>query len=118
MQILVADDDTDVNGLYRATLESRGHEVTLCVDGRECLVHYGKGSFDVVILDYKMPIYNGIQVAKEILSKNPNQRIILASAYPEESMTNLKELNTVIPVLPKPFEPDVLVEAVEGKVKK
>jgi CheY-like chemotaxis protein len=37
--------------------------------------------FDVVVLDYKMPSKDGMEVAKEILQINPYQRIIFASAY-------------------------------------
>jgi len=45
-----------------------------------------ESSYDVVILDYKMPGVNGMDVAKEIFKINPNQRIIFASAYVEETL--------------------------------
>ena len=52
-------------------------------------------SFDVVVLDCKMPQMNGIEVAKEILAVNPHQRIIFASAYTKDtvidSIKNLKQ---------------------------
>jgi CheY-like chemotaxis protein len=35
--------------------------------------------FDAVVLDYKIPQMNGLEVAKEILAVNPHKRIILAS---------------------------------------
>ena len=41
--------------------------------------------FDVVVLDYKMPGKDGMEVAKEILTINPDQRIIFASAYVRDS---------------------------------
>ena len=51
-------------------------------------------SFDVVILDYKMPKRDGLEVAKEILEVNPEQWIIFTSAYVkkmlEESVEGLK----------------------------
>ena len=40
--------------------------------------------YDAVILDYKMPDRNGIEVAKEILAVNSHQRIIFVSAFVEE----------------------------------
>lgn len=113
MQILVAEDDQDASGLYKAALELRGHEVTLTVDGHECLAQYKSAKFDVVILDYKLPDLDGLQVAKEILSINQSQRIILSSAVSEASMPNLKEFSKAIEVFPKPFEPEEIVAAVE-----
>jgi DNA-binding response OmpR family regulator len=113
MQILVAEDDKDASGLYKDALELRGHKVTLTVDGHECLAQYKAAKFDVVILDYKLPDLDGLQVAKEIFSINPSQRIILSSAVSEASMSNLKELSEAIEVFPKPFEPEEIVAAVE-----
>ena len=74
----MAEDDTDAAELYRATLEARGHRVDTTVDGRECLSRYqdavhklaasgkkpsGHQPYDVVIIDYKIPIVDGLQVA-------------------------------------------------------
>jgi two-component system, chemotaxis family, chemotaxis protein CheY len=72
--------------------------------------------FDVVILDYKMPIINGLQVAKEILNTNPHQRIIFASAYVKETLEDsIRELKQVVELLQKPFDIDILVDQIEDK---
>jgi CheY-like chemotaxis protein len=42
--------------------------------------------FDAVVLDYRMPKKDGLEVAKEILKMYPEQRIIFASAYIKESL--------------------------------
>jgi CheY-like chemotaxis protein len=73
-------------------------------------------AFDVVILDYKMPKMNGMDVAKEILQLNPQQRIIFASAYVTEVLEDsIKELKQVVELLQKPFEISVLVDTIEDK---
>jgi CheY-like chemotaxis protein len=72
--------------------------------------------FDVVILDYKMPIMNGLQVAKEILDTNPHQRIIFASAYVKETLEeSIRELKQVVELLQKPFDIHILVDQIEDK---
>jgi len=115
LKILVAEDDFYAAGLYKAALESNGHEVVITYDGQECLRQYRDGSFEVVILDYKLPVVDGLKVAKQILFANPEQRIIFLSAFATEVLADaMEELNKVIEVLPKPFEPDVLVEFVEN----
>jgi CheY-like chemotaxis protein len=72
--------------------------------------------FDVVVLDYKMPGKNGLEVAKEILSLVPRQRIVFASAYVKETlMSSVKELSQVVELLQKPFTVDTLIETIEDR---
>jgi CheY-like chemotaxis protein len=131
MRILVAEDEEDIRGVYYMTLVERGHEVVLTSDGEECLKVYrqklqehqegeldGKTSlsyFDVLILDYKMPKKDGLEMAKEILEINPEQRIIFASAYVKETLSeSVKELNRVVEMIQKPFSISALADTVEN----
>ena len=116
-RILIADDDLDILGLYRAFLEAKGKEITLTTDGRKCVEAYKKkynsqqseSYFDVVILDQKMPFMTGLQAAAEILDINPQQKIIFASGYIEKTLLNIiSKLNRAIAVIEKPFSLDVL----------
>jgi len=127
MRILVAEDEESISLIYRIYLEERGHEVTITTDGKKCLEKYnstmaeiGKAAshlpiFDVVVLDYRMPVFDGLHVGKEILRLRPDQRIIFASAYTEETLReSIKKLKMFVELLQKPFEPNVLVEIIEG----
>jgi response regulator RpfG family c-di-GMP phosphodiesterase len=72
--------------------------------------------FEAVILDYRMPQMNGMEVAKEILAVNPHQRIIFASAYIQETVKDsVKELKQVVELLQKPFSYHVLLDTVSDK---
>lgn len=72
--------------------------------------------FDVVVLDYRMPKRDGMEVAKEILELNPHQRIIFASAYVKETLEDsVKQLKQVVELMQKPFEADALVDTIEDK---
>ncbi len=137
MRILVAEDERNIATLYKVALESRGHRVVLHTDGVACLNAYreiheqqvhtrpsnSKKSggdvdrpFDVVILDYRMPSMDGLEVAKEILSMNSKQRIIFASAYVVEILAeSVKQLGRVVELLPKPVSIDSLIDVVEDK---
>ena len=77
---------------------------------------YVESSYDIVILDYKMPGMNGMDVAKEILAVNPRQRIIFASAYVEETLReSVKQLKLVTELMQKPFSLSRLIDTVEDK---
>ena len=117
IRILIAEDDTAILGLYENFLEAKGRKVTATTDGRKCVEAYKRKNknqdsenyFDVVILDQKMPIMTGLQAAAEILSINPQQRIIFASGYLERTLLDvLTKLNRAIAVIEKPFSLDVL----------
>jgi len=138
LNILIAEDEQVIADSYRLFLESRKHKVIVCSDGEQCLKTFDEhanriakpGSvqssttredssktvspFDLVILDYRMPKKNGVEVAEQILSKVPNQRILLASAYSHElSGLEKSKLNPNVAILHKPFEFDVFVGIVE-----
>jgi CheY-like chemotaxis protein len=127
LQILVAEDDRNMANIYKISLESKGHKTTLTYDGEECVARYrdavnklgGKTSkyepFDVVVLDYRMPKMDGLAAAKEILKMNRDQRIVFASAYVKETLRDsVRELDRVVELIQKPFEPKVLVELIEN----
>jgi CheY-like chemotaxis protein len=131
MQILIAEDEKDIAITYETVLRERGHDVIITNDGKSCIEVYQKHQldfqnknrtqsssrpFDVVILDYKMPKINGMEVAKEILKVNPKQRIIFASAYVVETLEeSVKELKQVVELIQKPFEIQILVNMIEDK---
>jgi CheY-like chemotaxis protein len=72
--------------------------------------------FDAVVLDYRMPKKDGLEVAKDILAANPSQRIIFASAYVKETLKeSVKELRQIVELMQKPFLPEALVDVVEDR---
>lgn len=131
MKILIVEDNVDLVELYQAALELKNHQVTISLDGEMCLRMYrgeleklGSDTnllpFDVVVIDYKIPKIDGVEVAKKILALRPTQRIIFTSAYIKEIIE--KEVDSVlrnsqqfIEKLQKPFELTELTDKIELK---
>lgn len=124
MRILIAEDNEETLQAYKDALEAREHKVTLSFDGQDCLTKYtGENglagsnestSFDVVILDYKMPRMDGLEAAKKILQINPQQRIIFASGFVDETVEqSVMRLRRIIEVMRKPFSLNALIDTVE-----
>ena len=133
MNILIGEDDNDIVLMYSELLKVKGHSITVANDGERCLAIYNNNftsqsdqttstnqhrqHFDVVVLDYKMPKLDGFEVARKIISSNPGQRIILASAYSKEIFDDAADyFNLPIEILQKPFSGGKFVELVENKV--
>src|SRR3989337_2864081 len=124
MKILIAEDEPDIAMPYRIVLEKRNHQVMITDNGEACLEAYqdalrrtpkGDGMpFDAVVLDYRMPKKNGLEVAKEILAVNPHQRIIFASAYVRDVlMEAVRQLRQFVELVQKPFNERQFIEILE-----
>jgi len=140
MKILIAEDDQDIALFYKVVLEARNHHVLSTDNGEDCLTIYRQevGNFalrirstsndnkqqqqqqqavDAVILDYKMPKINGIEVAKEIIKINPKQRIIICSAHSRESLFHaIKEIEKPVELVQKPFDLHTFIDTLENKL--
>jgi CheY-like chemotaxis protein len=129
MKILVADDERDCAMLYHQVLERRGHDVIVAETGEQCLKIYNEllpkvrtasgtklpmEPFDAIILDYNIPDRNGLEIASEILSLCPHQRIIFVSAYLKDTvLQSIRQLHAAMEVMEKPISNDSLVQRVE-----
>jgi CheY-like chemotaxis protein len=137
MKLLIAEDNEDIALLYKKGLDLKNYSVTIASNGEDCLKLYNEelhkitfdcsganylynnslannSPFDIVILDYRIPQINGLEVAKEILSINPHQRIIFASAYIKNDLEkSIKCLKHVVELIQKPFSLRELIKTLE-----
>jgi CheY-like chemotaxis protein len=126
---LIAEDDPDISKMYSILLRDRGHRVIVTNNGEDCLVIYNNEfsnlrnstdvrkhiqPFDAVILDHRIPKMKGLEVAKEIISINPHQRIIIASAYSKDIFNEAAEyFGLPLEVLEKPFLAETLIDMLD-----
>lgn len=82
-KVLVVDDEENIRLLFKEELEEEGYEVDTASNGLEALEKVKAASFDVIVLDIKMPVMDGIQALNAIKNMNKDQPVILCSAYGE-----------------------------------
>jgi len=82
-KILVVDDEESIRFLYREELEEEGYIVECAKNGEEALEKLIVFKPDLVSLDIKMPVMDGIEALKRIREKERKLPIILCSAYGE-----------------------------------
>jgi CheY-like chemotaxis protein len=128
MRILVAEDNKFVASQYKIMLEKKGHTVTSTQDGMECIKKYkeklktefdslDESPFDLVLLDHNMPKKTGAKAAKEILAKNPKQKILFVTGYQKWALEDeTGDLIDSMVVLEKPFTLSQLERKIESLV--
>ncbi|MCD6449438.1 MAG: response regulator [Thermotogaceae bacterium] len=66
---------------------------------------------DIVIIDVTMPVKDGLEAAREILSKDPNANILLASAMGDDDLLEQASAIGIKYSIQKPFKQDQLIDA-------
>jgi DNA-binding NtrC family response regulator len=81
LEILVVDDDQPTRLSLGYALSDAGHKVTEASDGEEALVRAGERTFDVAILDVRLPKLDGLEIARRLRKKTPSTSVILMTAF-------------------------------------
>jgi DNA-binding NtrC family response regulator len=81
LRILFADDEAHLRDLMQMELPRIGHEVTVCADGVAAVKALEKGSFDVALLDIKMPGLTGIEVLAKVRQASPDTQVIIMTGH-------------------------------------
>jgi len=90
-RILIADDHAFFRGGLEAALNAAGHEVVASVEnGEEALSALGRTDPDVVILDIRMPVKDGVCTLAAMRAANDNRPVVILAAEVEDRV--LKEL--------------------------
>jgi PAS domain S-box-containing protein len=112
--ILVAEDDSLVRTLAVRTLRQAGYQTLIATDGTEAADLFDANSerISLVMLDVMMPNLNGHDALKRIRAIRPDVPALMCTGYDPETMNLDADADIDIPLLQKPFEPDVLLEAV------
>jgi CheY-like chemotaxis protein len=82
-KILIVDDEESIRFLYKEELEEEGYLVECAQNGEEALEKLSIFKPDLISLDIKMPVMDGIEALKRIREKERYLPIILCSAYGE-----------------------------------
>ncbi|MBY9008032.1 MAG: response regulator [Candidatus Lokiarchaeota archaeon] len=83
MNIFIVEDDIDLQNIYEFLLITNGFQVIGKADnGEEAITKYRNfiEKPDIILMDHRMPIKNGIKATKEIIMMNKNAKILFASA--------------------------------------
>src|SRR5881227_3923138 len=83
VSVLIVDDEPLIRWSLAETLTEGGYGVLEAGDGRSAVeaVSEAPRPIDVVMLDYRLPDFTGLQVLARIRSMSPASRVVLMTAY-------------------------------------
>ena len=81
LRILFADDETHLRELMQMELPRLGHDVTVVPDGLAALKALEKGTFDVALMDMRMPGLTGIEVLGKVRAFCPDTAVIILTGH-------------------------------------
>lgn len=118
VDILVIDDEANIRDGCNRILTKEGWGVKTAVSGKEGLDLAQKESFDIVLLDLKMPGMDGMEVLRTINKMSPGLITIVITGYAtvESAVEAMKE--GAYDYIPKPFTPDQLRIVVKRAAEK
>ena len=112
LRVLVTDDEPHIRMAIERFLTAQGHSVATAGSGREALGMVEGSSFDVVLLDMRMPDISGQQIFERWREERPEltQRVIFLTG--DIVSTDLQDFlnGTGRPYLPKPFELEAILQ--------
>lgn len=111
-KVLLVEDNKINQLIVSKILQRNGLDCTVASNGKEAVALVRQESFDLILMDYLMPIMNGLEAIQEIRTFNKKVEIFALTAI-SRSTNQQKFLNIgANKVLTKPIEPSKLLEAI------
>ena len=104
-RILIIDDDPDINNLFKLFLEHDGYKVDAYIDPVDALYAFRKNTFDLILLDLKMPKMSGMFLYQKLRNIDPHLVFCFITAdkeyiqYLKKSIAEIEKIVIYKPIL-------------------
>ena len=87
MRVLIADDDKELAQVLADSVKACGHDVvgTVTGGGLAVIQAFARCEAEAVLLDIRMPCYNGLTVCHALLSRKPDAKVIFVSGSADKT---------------------------------
>jgi len=114
--ILVVDDDTAFGETLRDVLKEKGSRVAIASNGEEALEVVRVNGFDVIFIDVRMPIMNGLEVYMAMKEIKPDVKAVMMTGFRRElgDLADQAISGSAYTCLKKPIDLNVLLKVIEA----
>ena len=116
LDILVVDDDDATRLSLACALSDAGHKVSEAIDGEQALALTAEHTFDVAILDVRLPKIDGLTLARRLRGEAPTTSVILMTAFAAVPDAVAALRDGAYDYVTKPFDPEELTLRVIGHI--
>jgi len=114
--VLVVDDDTAFCETLMDVLKERGSRVAIASNGKEALEVVRENGFDVIFIDVRMPVMNGLETFLAMKEIKPDVRAVMMTGFRREvgDLVEKAISGCAYMCLDKPIDLNVLLDVVEA----
>jgi DNA-binding NtrC family response regulator len=116
--MLIIDDEEVVLESCRRIFSAEGFQVSCTTSPPEGLRLIADSSFDVILCDWKMPGFDGMDVMEELERRSPDSTVVMISGYPTVGRAAEALKRGAMDYVAKPFTPEEIVEAVRKAMRR
>lgn len=114
MKILLIDDSRTMRNIQKAVLTQIGsHEIQEACDGQDGLSKLGAFQPDLILVDWNMPVMDGLTFIKTFRQNNRSTPVIMVTTEAEKSRVIEAIKAGVNNYVVKPFTPDLLKQRID-----
>ncbi len=116
LDILVVDDDDATRLSLACALTDAGHRVTEAIDGEQALALTSERTYDVALVDVRLPKIDGLTLARRLRGDAPTTAVILMTAFATVPDAVAALRDGAYDYVTKPFDPEELTLRVIGHI--
>ena len=116
--ILIVDDNISLAKTMSLILERKGYEATTARDGPSAIKRVEERPFDLIFMDIKMPLMDGVQIYRKIKKIRPETIVIMMTAYAVENLVAQALKEGAYGIIYKPLDIEKMISLIEKSRKK
>lgn len=111
-RVLVIDDDEKILGVCKDLLTHKGFVVTTCPDSTQVIPLLRSSAYEVILLDIRMPGFEGTDLLPLIKKACPELPVVLVSAYCDAGSASYYHALGAFGIVQKPFSHELLLDTI------
>jgi len=115
---LIVDDEPDPREVLSRALMAEGYSCATAETAAEALAEIGKAAFDAIVIDYRLPGMNGLELLERVRALRPETATVVITGFGSEETTRKAFLLGADDYLAKPIKLPEFIECVRRAIEK